>query len=125
MDFSTSFHLSDECVQKSSHPVLCLRLETPRERLALPYAALTAVELSVDETTLGISFVTHLVVVKGHRLAEAYCAVAAGLAVALLLGRNLPRPSLLNKTPYPNQPAGVEATLAITAIRIEPIDVES
>ncbi|MBP6506420.1 MAG: hypothetical protein KA257_02545 [Opitutaceae bacterium] len=63
--------------------MLCLRLETPRERIALPYASLTAVELSTNETTLTVSFVTHRVIVKGRKLHQAHCAVAAGQAEAL------------------------------------------
>lgn len=86
MSISSHLNLSGDCVQTTTMPVLCLRLETPRERLALPYASLVAVELSANEATLILNFVTHRIVVRGRKLHEAHCAVAAGLAAALVPG---------------------------------------
>jgi len=55
-----------------------LRIETPRERLALPYSTLLALMLSADETTLELDFASRVVTVKGKRLYEVFCVLAAG-----------------------------------------------
>jgi len=50
----------------------------PRERLALPYSTLLALMLSADETTLELDFASRVVTVKGKRLYEIFCVLAAG-----------------------------------------------
>jgi hypothetical protein len=60
-----------------------LRLETPRERLALPYATLLGLSLSVDDATLELDFASHKITVKGKRLYEVFCAISAGRSSAL------------------------------------------
>jgi hypothetical protein len=70
MSIFMHLNLAGECVQTTTVPLLCLRLETPRERIALPYASLTSVELSTNEATLILGFVTHRVTVKGRKVSS-------------------------------------------------------
>jgi len=60
-----------------------LRIETPRDRVALPYSTLLDLALSADETTLLLNFASKQVTVKGKRLHEIFCAIAQGHAEAL------------------------------------------
>ena len=73
-----------ECYVTSDHSVSFLRLETPRERLALPYATLLGFTLSTDETTLELDFASHKITVRGKRLYEVFCALSAGIGQALI-----------------------------------------
>jgi len=75
---------SAECYIAGDHPAVFLRLETVRERMALPYAILLGLALSLDETTLELDFASHKVTVTGKRLYEVFCAVSAGQSQALL-----------------------------------------
>jgi hypothetical protein len=72
-----------ECYLSSDRPTAFLRLETARERLALPYAMLLGLSLSVDETLLELDFASHKVTVKGKRLHEVFCSLALGQSAAL------------------------------------------
>ncbi len=109
-------HLARDCLVIATAPVLCLRLETPRERIALPYASLTAVEISTNETTLTVSFVTHRVIVKGRKLSQAHCAVATGQAEALCT--SIPRgPSYF--------PMAEVGRMVIDEIRILPVEIKA
>jgi hypothetical protein len=72
-----------ECYLPSQYPVPFLRLETPRQRLALPYATLLAINLADDDTLMRIDFASHHVTVQGKRLYEIYCALSAGTCAAL------------------------------------------
>ena len=112
--------LAGDCLSTSGSPILCLRLESARERLAIPYASLTAVRLSTDETILTILFVAHRVTIKGRKLDEAHCAIAAGSAAALAVGRRSFRSSLQSSNS--SHPIEAAETIAITDIRIESVE---
>ena len=53
------------CLESREIPAVFLRLHTPREQIALPYASLVKLSLKLDETALELSFVTHHVVIFG------------------------------------------------------------
>mgnify|MGYP001599118096 CR=1 FL=1 len=72
-----------ECYQTSESVAPFIRLETPRERIALPYTTLLGVTLSVDETTLALDFADRQVTVRGKRLHEVFCALARGRVEAV------------------------------------------
>jgi hypothetical protein len=63
------------CLERRGLPAVFLRLESPRERLALPYASLIKLVLRVDDTALELAFVTHRVTITGRNLNELYQAV--------------------------------------------------
>lgn len=110
-----------ECLFTEGSPTLCLRLETPRERLALPYAGLVSVSLSVDDTVMTVFFVTHRITVKGRKLTEIFRAVATGSAHGLGVGRRM----LLQKNTLHNplEPREPELEIfAIVSIRIELVE---
>ena len=109
-----------DCLSTGGSPILCLRLESARERLAIPYASLTAVSLSTDETILTLLFVAHRVTIKGRKLYEAHCAIAAGSAAALAVGRRSFRSSLESSSSL--QPVEATETMAIIDIRIETVE---
>jgi hypothetical protein len=56
-------------------PASFLRLESPREQVALPYVSLIKLELKRDEAALELSFFTHRALITGRKLAEIYQAV--------------------------------------------------
>ena len=68
------------CLHTREIPGVFLRLHSPREQIALPYASLFKLSLKLDETALELSFVTHHVVISGKNLAEVYKAVAEAQA---------------------------------------------
>ena len=68
------------CLEAREIPAVFLRLHTPREQIALPYASLVKLSLKLDETALELSFVTHHVVISGKNLGEIYKAVAEAYA---------------------------------------------
>lgn len=110
------------CLITSASPTLCLRLETPRERLALPYAGLVSVSLSVDDTAMTIVFVTHRVTIKGRKLYPIYGEVAAGSAHGLEVGRRMELPKPTHQY-SPLQPREAPREIyAIVSIRIEPVE---
>jgi hypothetical protein len=74
---------SIESYQSTERFAPFLRLETPRERVALPYATLLGMTLSADETTIELDFASRIVTVKGKRLHEVFCSIAAGRGEAL------------------------------------------
>jgi hypothetical protein len=74
---------AQECYQTSDFVAPFIRLETPRERIALPYSTLLGVTLSVDETILGLDFADRQVTVLGKRLHEVFCALARGRVEAV------------------------------------------
>jgi hypothetical protein len=65
---------------------LCLRFESTQQRLALPYALLLRVELSVDETGCILNFATHEVRIRGRHLQAVYLAVSQAQAVQIGVG---------------------------------------
>jgi hypothetical protein len=121
MNFSSDLHATRDCLETRSAPVFCLRFESSRERLALPYSSLTWVALATDETVLELSFVTHRVVIKGRKLHEAHCAIAAGLALAICPGRKSIRTSSF-RTARPQAAADENETIVISDIRIETVE---
>ena len=120
MNSSSDLSPTRDCLETRSAPVLCLRFETFRERLALPYSSLTALALANDETMLELSFVTHRVVIRGRKLHEAHCAIAAGLALAICPGRKSIRTSSF-RTARPQTRDGENETMVIIDIRIESV----
>jgi hypothetical protein len=64
---------------------LFLRFESTRERIALPYALLLKLEMSLDQRTLELGFATHAVTIGGRELHEIYEAVADGHARCIRL----------------------------------------
>jgi hypothetical protein len=75
-----------ECLVTQEVPTVCLRLQSHRQRLALPYALLLRTELSEDETNCAIIFATHEISVRGRHLHGVYLAVSQGQAVQVSVG---------------------------------------
>lgn len=118
MNHSTNLHSTRNCLETRNAPVFCLRFEASRERLALPYSSLVSSTLATDETVLKLAFVTHRIIIKGHKLYTAHCAIAAGQAEAICPGRNLIRANSL-KTAWPKSGAEESETMVICDIRVE------
>jgi len=72
-----------ESYQTTEEHVPYLRIETPRDRVALPYSTLLGLTLSADEMTLRLNFASTEVTVKGKRLHEVFCSIAKGHGEAL------------------------------------------
>lgn len=72
-------------IERTATPGLFLRFESTRERIALPYALLLKLELSLDQRTLELGFATHAVTIGGRELHEIYEAVADGHARCIVL----------------------------------------
>lgn len=99
------------CLDTREVPGVCLRIESARQRLALPYALLLRVELAEDQTTCEIAFATHTVTVRGRDLRAVYVAVSQGQAVQISLGDSA---KLLEGDAFFGP--------LITGIQIEPLD---
>ena len=95
-------------------PATFLRLHSPRERVALPYASLVKLELTLDETTLELSFITHRVTIAGRSLNEIYQAVTEAEARLVRVVSS----DFADEAPVPSYKA------LVRAIRIEPLDAE-
>jgi hypothetical protein len=80
--------INPQCLVTRDVPAVCLRLQSHRQRIALPYALLLRVELSEDETTCAITFATHEVSVQGRHLEQVYLAVSQGQAVQIGIGQS-------------------------------------
>jgi len=74
---------SNESYQTSPNPIPFLRLETPRERLALPYATLLGINLATDENSLQLDFASHQVTAHGKQLYEVFCSISSGMCAVL------------------------------------------
>jgi len=74
---------SAECYITGERSAPFLRFETKRERMALPYATLLGIGLSLDEKCLELDFASHKVTVTGKRLYEIFCAISRGYGHAL------------------------------------------
>lgn len=72
-------------IERTAAPGLFLRFESTRERIALPYAMLLKLEMSLDQRTLELGFATHAVTIGGRELHEIYVAVADGHARCIRL----------------------------------------
>ena len=102
------------CLESREMPAVFLRLHSPQEQIALPYASLLKLSLKTDETALELSFVSHRVTITGKNLVEIYKSVTAAEARMI---RVAPRDF------------SAEATLRsyharVRGIRIEPLDPE-
>ncbi|MBI5768675.1 MAG: hypothetical protein HZA93_12830 [Verrucomicrobia bacterium] len=64
------------CLETREVPAAFLRLQSPREQVALPYSSLLKLSLKTDGTALELSYVTHSVVIAGKNLDVVYKAVA-------------------------------------------------
>lgn len=71
------------CLETRELPAVFLRLETARQRVAFPYAALMKLELSLDETEVELTFTTHSATVKGRNLRGLYEAASQAQAVQI------------------------------------------
>jgi len=96
-------------------PATFLRLHSPREQVALPYASLIKLELTLDETTLELSFVTHRVTITGRNLAEIYKAVTEAEA----------RLVRVVSTDFADEAAVPSYKALVHGIRIEPLDADA
>ena len=99
------------CLVTQDVPAVCLRLQSNRQRIALPYALLLRIELSDDETTCVIVFATHEVGVRGRHLRQVYLAVSQGQAAQISIGES----TKVNEGDSFLDPL-------VTEIRIEPTD---
>lgn len=99
------------CLDAQEVPAVCLRLQSHRQRLALPYALLLRIELSDDETACEIVFATHEVSVRGRHLRAVYLAVSQAQAAQISIGESA---SLPEGTAFLGS--------LVTEIRIEPTD---
>ena len=102
------------CLESREIPVVFLRLHTPREQIALPYASLIKLSLKLDETALELSFVTHHVVVSGKNLAEIYNALAEAYARIVRVAAD----SFSIEAQLPSYKA------LVREIRIDPLDAD-
>ena len=102
------------CLESREIPAVFLRLHTPREQIALPYACLLKLTLSLDETALELSFVTHRVTITGKNLSEIYTAIAEIEArIITVISSNL-----ADETHTPSYRSLVHG------LRIDPLDAE-
>ena len=74
------------CLVTQEVPAVCLRLQSHRQQIALPYALLLRAELSEDETNCMILFATHEISVRGRHLLGVYLAVSQGQAAQISIG---------------------------------------
>ena len=100
------------CLETREIPAIFLRLHTPREQIALPYASLVKLSLKLDETALELSFITHHVVITGKNLAEIYKAIAEAYARIISVAPE----GFSTEAQLPSYKA------LVRAIRIEPLD---
>lgn len=99
------------CLVTQDVPAVCLRLQSHRQQIALPYALLLRAELSEDATSCVLTFATHEVSVRGRHLREVYLAVSQGQATEVGVGRS----------EYLREGMAFLGSL-VTAIQIEPTD---
>lgn len=76
------------CLVTQDVPAVCLRLQSHRQQIALPYALLLRAELSEDATTCVIIFATHEISVRGRHLREVYQAVSQAQATEVSIGQS-------------------------------------
>jgi hypothetical protein len=76
------------CLVTQEVPAVCLRLQSHRQQIALPYALLLRAELSEDETNCMILFATHEISVRGRHLREVYLAVSQAQAMEVSVGQS-------------------------------------
>lgn len=76
------------CLVTQDVPAVCLRLQSHRQQIAVPYALLLRAELSEDATTCVLIFATHEISVRGRHLREVYLAVSRAQAAEVSIGRS-------------------------------------
>lgn len=76
------------CLVTQDVPAVCLRLQSHRQQLALPYALLLRIELSEDETSCVIVFATHEISVRGRHLREVYLAISQAQATEISISQS-------------------------------------
>lgn len=102
------------CLASREMPAVFLRLHSPQEQIALPYASLHKISLKTDKTVLELSFVSHRVTITGKSLVKIYkTETAAEARMIRVVARDF----------------AAEATLRsyhglMRGIRIEPLDSE-
>ena len=74
-------------VDRKDTPGVFLRFESARERMALPYSLMMKLEMSMDERTLELAFVSHVVTIAGRNLRETYEAITEGDARCIRLSK--------------------------------------
>lgn len=74
------------CLTTSNVPVLCVQFESARQQVAIPYALLLRVDLSLDETACDVEFGTHCVRLRGRGLRDAFDAISSGHAIRIRRG---------------------------------------
>ncbi|MDI1248715.1 MAG: hypothetical protein PSV13_07520 [Lacunisphaera sp.] len=99
------------CLVTQDVPAVCLRLQSHRQQIALPYALLLRAELSEDATTCVLIFATHEISVRGRHLREVYLAVSRAQAAEVSIGQSA---ILRDGATYLGP--------LVTEIRIEPTD---
>jgi hypothetical protein len=102
------------CVESREMPAVFLRLQSPREQVALPYSSLIKLSLKTDGTALELSYVTHRVTVGGKNLAEIYKAVAEAEARLIAVVAE----DFADEGKLPSYKA------LVREIRIEPLDAD-
>ena len=102
------------CLDSRPIPAVFLRLQSPREQIALPYSCLLKLSLKVDESMLELSFVTHRVTITGKNLAEIYVAIAEAEARVIRVVSS----GFAEEAKWPSHKA------LVRGIRIEPLDAE-
>ncbi len=99
------------CLVIQDVPAVCLRLQSQRQQIALPYALLLRVELSEDENNCVIIFATHEISVRGRYMREVYLAVSQAQAMEVSIGQSA---ILRDGTTFLGP--------LVTEVRIEPTD---
>ena len=102
------------CLDSRPIPAIFLRLQSPREQIALPYSCLLKLSLKLDESMLELSFVTHRVTITGKNLAEIYVAIAEAEARVIRVVSS----GFAEEAKLPSYKA------LVRGIRIEPLDAE-
>ena len=102
------------CLETREIPGVCLRLQSTREQVALPYSSLIKLELKNDATAVELSFVTHRVMISGRNLAEIYQSVAEAQARVISVAAT----DFAGEFPMPAHRA------LVREIRIEPLDAD-
>jgi hypothetical protein len=95
-------------------PAVFLRLQSPREQVALPYSSLIKLALALDGTEVELSYVTHRVTLMGRNLDEIYEAVANAEA----------RWVAVAPEDFAGEASATSHMALVREIRIEPLDAE-
>jgi hypothetical protein len=98
------------CLVTTPVPAVCLRLNSRRERIAIPYAMLLRVEISDGEKLCDLTFATHIIHVRGENIDEVFVAVSQAKAVELRIRSDVFAAGEFYRGPL------------ITQISIEPLD---